>query len=165
MDSADENKTSAVQLLLRLRNSLCIRCVHHEDLFGYSFGKDAAKVLRDKGLMCSWAGDPNAYEEHLRSNCPVEEFLGGVSGNSKSKVMAEPEPEDPDGEVRVVKYEFFPDEAAQIHLYENDLVRIFEVTPTGWAAGVRICRETKQELGDAGWFPSGYLHPEEYRAK
>jgi len=164
LDTAEDSKTSGVQLLKRLRNSLCIRCVHHGDLFAYNFGKDAADALRDKGIACSWSGDIGSYEEHLRSGCEVEKYLSPPAvSDSKAMTQAEPEPEDVDGEVRVAKYEFSPEEAAQIHLYIDDLVKIFEVTPTGWAAGVRICRETKQELGDAGWFPVGYLHPAGYR--
>jgi len=66
-----------------------------------------------------------------------------------------------DGEERVARYDYVPRDAekAQIALKMNDLVRIFEVTESGWAAGVRLSRETKDEIGDAGWFPVGYLYP------
>lgn len=64
------------------------------------------------------------------------------------------------GEVRVARYDYNPsDDKAQIVLKANDFVRIFEVTESGWAAGVRLCKETMQEVGDAGWFPAGYLFP------
>jgi len=68
-----------------------------------------------------------------------------------------------EGEVRKVRYDYIPHETekAQISLRSNDLVKVFEVTESGWAAGVRLSRETLQEEGDAGWFPAGYLYPSE----
>lgn len=70
------------------------------------------------------------------------------------------------GEVRVVRHEYVPRETdkAQIALKTNDLVRIFEVTDSGWAAGVRLCKTSLQEVGEAGWFPAGYLFPSGYVA-
>jgi len=69
------------------------------------------------------------------------------------------------GEVRVARYDYNPrDDKAQIVLKANDFVRIFEVTESGWAAGVRLCKETMQEVGDAGWFPAGYLFPPDHVA-
>jgi len=65
------------------------------------------------------------------------------------------------GEVRVAQYDYVPRESdiAQIPLRRHDFVRVFEITDSGWAAGVRLSRETMLEVGDAGWFPEGYLFP------
>jgi hypothetical protein len=65
------------------------------------------------------------------------------------------------GEVRVAQYDYVPRETdkAQIPLRKNDFVRVFEITDSGWAAGVRLCRDSMQEVGEAGWFPEGYLFP------
>lgn len=65
------------------------------------------------------------------------------------------------GEVRVARYDYVPQESdqAQIALKANDLVRVFVVTDSGWAAGVRLSRRTKEEVGEAGWFPAAYLSP------
>eukprot|EP00913_Durusdinium_trenchii_P014700 g13790.t1 len=80
--------------------------------------------------------------------------------NSTSQYEAEPEPEDSvsaepkvaqaDGtvtvnkdecEVRVALYPYTPTDGdeAQIKIEKNDLIKVFQVTETGWAAGVRIC--------------------------
>lgn len=72
-----------------------------------------------------------------------------------------------EGEVRRARYDYNPregDKGGQIFLKANDFVKIFEVTESGWAAGVRLCKETKQEDGDAGWFPAGYLYPADHDA-
>lgn len=189
MEQADDGKTSAVQLLQRLRNNLSVRCVHHEDHDQYFFGKDSVRIRQEKGVSCSWTGDPISYEDHVRTKCPVEKILGGVQDSDAAPVIEgaetnaqqtlnEPEPEDLDralggpssinseqGEVRMVKYDYNPggDDKAQIILRTNDLVRIFEIMPTGWASGVRLSRQL-QEVGDPGWFPIAYLHPDEYTA-
>lgn len=64
-------------------------------------------------------------------------------------------------EVRIARYDYNPRDTdnAQIVLKANDSVRIFEVTDSGWAAGVKLCKDTMQEVGEAGWFPAGYLFP------
>lgn len=68
------------------------------------------------------------------------------------------------GQVRMARYDYVPRESdqAQIVLKANDLVKIFEVTEWGWAAGVRLCKDTMQEMGEAGWFPAGYLYPPDH---
>lgn len=69
-----------------------------------------------------------------------------------------------EGQVRQARYDYNPRESdqAQIILKANDLVKIFEVTEWGWAAGVRLCKDSMTEIGDAGWFPAGYLYPPEH---
>jgi len=191
VESADDGKTSGVQLFQRLRNNLSIRCVHHPDHQKFEFGKDASRVLSEQGISCRWSGPPTAYEEHMSHQCAVENFLKLESSeqgadaiisndNSTSQYEAEPEPEDSvsaepkvaqaDGtvtvnkdecEVRVALYPYTPTDGdeAQIKIEKNDLIKVFQVTETGWAAGVRICPKTRQEQGSAGWFPVGYLQP------
>lgn len=70
------------------------------------------------------------------------------------------------GEVRVARYDYLPQETdrAQIALKANDLVKVFEVTESGWAAGVRLSKRTKEEVGEAGWFPAAYLSPADHVA-
>jgi|Transcript_111353 hypothetical protein len=65
------------------------------------------------------------------------------------------------GEVRIAQYDYVPREMdkAQISLQKHDFVRVFEITDSGWAAGVRLSRDTMTEVGEAGWFPEGYLFP------
>lgn len=183
VEPADDGKTSGVQLFQRLRNNLIIRCVHHLDHHKFEFGKDASRLF-EKGISCSWSGAPSAYEEHMSHNCAVENYLMSESSvdtinsneGTRSQYEAEPEPEDSvaaepkadstmmnptEGEVRIALYDYVPAEGeeAQIKISQNDYIRVFQVTETGWAAGVRLCRKTMQEEGDAGWFPAGYLQP------
>eukprot|EP00927_Polykrikos_kofoidii_P078958 TRINITY_DN7575_c0_g1_i1.p1 TRINITY_DN7575_c0_g1~~TRINITY_DN7575_c0_g1_i1.p1 ORF type:complete len:754 (-),score=128.23 TRINITY_DN7575_c0_g1_i1:90-2351(-) len=70
------------------------------------------------------------------------------------------------GEVRVARYDYVPQETdqAQIPLKANDLVRVYEVTESGWAAGVRLSKRTQEEVGEAGWFPAAYLSPADHVA-
>jgi len=185
VEPADDGKTSGVQLFQRLRNNLIIRCVHHPDHYKFEFGQDAYQ-LQEKGITCSWSGAPTAYEEHMSHQCPVENYLMKPeqsvdtmnSEGTRSPYEAEPEPEDSvpaepkadctvtvnpsDGEVRIAMYDYSPAEGeeAQIQIRKDDHIKVFQVTATGWAAGVRVCRKTGQEQGDAGWFPAGYLHPQ-----
>jgi len=67
-------------------------------------------------------------------------------------------------QVRMARYDYTPRDSdqAQIVLKAHDLVKIFEVTEWGWAAGVRLCKDTMQEIGEAGWFPAGYLYPPDH---
>merc|ERR1711972_376805 len=69
-----------------------------------------------------------------------------------------------EGTIRMARYAYAPRESdqAQISLIANDLVRVFEVTEWGWAAGVKLCKDTMHEIGDAGWFPAGYLYPPDH---
>jgi len=78
--------------------------------------------------------------------------------------QTEDEQEDNSLGTRLVRCDYAPGETdrAQIPLKQNDLVRIFEVTQSGWAAGVRLCRKTGQEVGMAGWFPATYLYPRDH---
>jgi len=71
-----------------------------------------------------------------------------------------------DGEVRIAQYDYIPEntDRAQIALKQHDLVRVFEVTASGWAAGVRLSKRTKEEIGEAGWFPAAYLVPSRHVA-
>jgi hypothetical protein len=79
----------------------------------------------------------------------------GFEGKSENGGMAD------SGEVRIAQYDYIPklSDKAQISLQKHDFVRVFEITESGWAAGVRLSRDTMTEVGDAGWFPEGYLFP------
>mmetsp|Transcript_114953 Transcript_114953/g.325600 ORF Transcript_114953/g.325600 Transcript_114953/m.325600 type:complete len:729 (-) Transcript_114953:36-2222(-) len=186
--SPDAPKIGAMSLLQRLRNNLRVRCVHHSDHFKYEFGKDAQRVARETGTTCEWIGDLTAYEEHVCKACPVEAQIAGGQAHGNSDAAQPRGNSDAGrgttassaggdtagaagaaaalkdgGEVRVARYDYVPRETdkAQIALRTNDLVKIFDVTPSGWAAGVRLCKETRKEVGEAGWFPEGYLYPVE----
>lgn len=182
----------AAILLQRRRNNLQIRCVHHMDHFKHSFGKDAERVNRDSGVTCQWIGDPRSYEEHIRKcqvERRLETQGGAITGEAATRLdgrpeeprsiggpgrqsfkvsepAAEPEPAaavpSDQEEVRVAKFDYQSGDQAQLPLLTNDLVKVFKVTSTGWAAGVRLCPTTMQEVGDPGWFPEGYLHPRNY---
>jgi hypothetical protein len=169
------------KVMQRLRNNIQIRCVHHADHFQHPFGADAKRIQPEAGVSCRWIGDATSYQEHLK-NCTVEQFIVSppvAKAQVCSKVevegpSAEAEPEDqgPQGddaeeEVRVVRHDYIPEEAAmtQLKLKAQELVKIFEYTDTGWAAGIRVCQITKAEIGEPGWFPAGYLHPRDYVAK
>lgn len=165
--SPDSSKVGAVPLLQRLRNNLRVRCVHHRDHFKYDFGKDAERVQRETGMTCKWIGDLAAYEEHVGKGCAIESLLGGNPAAKQTERGATSggdgtgAAQNDGGEVRVARYDYVPRETdkAQIALRTNDLVKIFDVTASGWAAGVRLCKETRKEVGEAGWFPEGYLYP------
>eukprot|EP00928_Gymnodinium_smaydae_P080290 TRINITY_DN6400_c3_g1_i1.p1 TRINITY_DN6400_c3_g1~~TRINITY_DN6400_c3_g1_i1.p1 ORF type:complete len:823 (-),score=174.34 TRINITY_DN6400_c3_g1_i1:319-2787(-) len=213
LEKAQEAKVGAAALLLRLRNNLRVRCVHHSALVDCAFGQDANRIMRTRQIKCDWVGDLAAYDDHI-AKCPVERCLvpgaepadspseaaapataakAGTPAAATAKAKAEPpaaaspEKKPPSkaaaappgaeagkaaartddaiaegGEVRVARFDYQPQEAdkAQIALKANDLVRVFEVTSTGWAAGVRLSKKTKEEVGDAGWFPAAYLSPQ-----
>lgn len=217
LDKADATKVGAVALLIRLKNNLRVRCVHHADHFKYSFGKDSELVSRESGTTCDWIGDLMAYDNHVATGCQVETRVAekfsakengtrtggpaspagmpnsaavgptpnevkaplaqkgaveprtnGPAGNEAASDAIKPAFKDgyisaagDVGEVRVAQYDYVPRESdkAQIPLRRHDFVRVFEITDSGWAAGVRLSRETMQEVGDAGWFPEGYLFP------
>lgn len=181
----------AAILLQRRRNNLQIRCVHHTAHYKFPFGKDAERAAREFAVKCSWVGDPPAYEDHLSRKCEVERRVSlndgskealpgaastrpGIGGQDQQRLRqgpaeprepaAEPEPaqETDKEEVRVAKFDYISGDQAQLQLLTNDLVKVFKVTATGWAAGVRLCHTSMQEMGDAGWFPVGYLHPSGY---
>jgi len=246
IDKAGESD-GGVQLIQRLRNNLTVRCVHHADLFGQPFGKDAERLAAESGVVCKWVGDFRAYEEHISRLCPVELRLRGRSPAGADKVersaapqegiqvtpsqeastpivarpcpptaaatatddhpaavaavvgvdlgkvagasgagvgcrngnglrsadtaeepaLAEPSPKPGSfvptdrRDIRVAKFDYNPAHSlkAQLPLKANDCVRVMEVRDSGWAAGVKICRETSRELGQAGWFPIEFLFP------
>lgn len=169
----DRAQGPATALLQRRWRNMQIRCVHHRDNFKYSFGKDAEWLYRETGLECCWIGDQVSFENHLRQ-CPIEGKLSQrCEPVSENKVMnvsggepfAEPEPvtmnsnsDDEEFEIREVRYDFEGVEASQLSLRQGDMIKIFEVTGSGWAAGVKIYPESLEEIGEAGWFPSDYLH-------
>eukprot|EP00929_Paragymnodinium_shiwhaense_P029260 TRINITY_DN16809_c0_g1_i1.p1 TRINITY_DN16809_c0_g1~~TRINITY_DN16809_c0_g1_i1.p1 ORF type:complete len:810 (+),score=182.43 TRINITY_DN16809_c0_g1_i1:130-2559(+) len=66
-----------------------------------------------------------------------------------------------DGEVRACRFDFTAPEGdrSKISLKADDFVRVFQITETGWAAGVRLDRRTQREIGESGWFPVSYLKP------
>lgn len=199
-----EYSNPAATLYHRKRGNLRIRCVHHSDLSKFAFGSDSQRATRETGIMCTWVGDYQSYEEHIRKSCLVESYLAsnstgatagatgtaaagtnmGAMGNMGSPTggagsehrMAQGN--SPTGradqaasfgqggaeeQVRCVKFDYEPTDKAQIILRAGDLVKVYKITPTGWAAGVKICPHNKTELGDAGWFPEGYLHPKDYQ--
>jgi len=202
MDKADISKEGAAKVLLRLRNNLRIKCVHHISHFDLPFGSDAKRINNETGLSCRWVGDLATYEEHVASSCPIEKELVGsgspartddvqespsagtgdsVVGSENAAVTSDTSQRpdtlqaeeliteqtpgssmiDETGETRIARYDYVPSDTskAQINIKAEDLVKIFKVTETGWAAGVRLCSQTMQEVGEAGWFPAGYLYP------
>jgi len=96
---------------------------------------------------------------------PAARSGGAGAGAGEAGAAQKAEAEETAGETRVARYDYAPRETdkAQIPLKQNDLVKIFEVTESGWAAGVRLCRKTGQELGAAGWFPATYLYPADHK--
>jgi len=162
----ESSNAGVSKVMQRLRNNIQIRCVHHVDHFQHPFGADAKRIQQETGVCCRWVGDATSFEDHLK-NCPVEQFIV-----SPSVAKVEPQDHGPQGDieeekVRVVRHDYIPEEAAktQLELKSQELVKIFEFTETGWAAGIRICKTTKAEIGEPGWFPAGYLYPEDYVAK
>lgn len=176
---SDAPKSGAAGLLTRLRNNLTVRCVHHSEHFKHEFGKDAERVAKEAGITCAWVGDLVAYEEHVRKSCFVENHIAG-NGAAAAGLAAPPKtetaplvaaakptsgPADVSGaaedrtSVRVAKYDFLPTgtDRVQLALKADDLVKVIEVTESGWAAGVRLSKETGEEVGEPGWFPVGYV--------
>jgi len=170
----DQAQGPAAALLQRRWRNIQIRCVHHKDLFKYPFGQDAYRLCTETGNECTWVGDQHAYEDHLQKCCvecklasrfdsPAERILGG-------EPFAEPEPvsadgaDDDDFEIRMAKYDFDNNgDPTQLSLRMNDYIKIFEVSDGGWAAGIRLNPQTMVEVGEAGWFPVEYLHPNRVR--
>lgn len=171
----DKAQGPATALLQRRWRNMQIRCVHHRDHFKYAFGKDAEWLRQETGLECCWIGDQVSYENHLRC-CSVEGKLAlrceivpdnKVVNVSGGEPFAEPEPvtmnsnsdgDDEEFEIREVRYDFDSADPSQLTLRQGDMIKIFEVTGSGWAAGVRLNPSSLEEMGEAGWFPSGYLH-------
>mmetsp|Transcript_72626 Transcript_72626/g.132749 ORF Transcript_72626/g.132749 Transcript_72626/m.132749 type:complete len:735 (-) Transcript_72626:255-2459(-) len=97
-----------------------------------------------------------AATNHARMNGGGPAADTGATGPK----MVDSSPSDA-GEIRIVRYDYVPSDMdkAQIPLRQGHKVKVFEITDSGWAAGVRLCNETQSEVGDAGWFPEGYLFP------
>lgn len=176
LDKVD-NASGASAVLRRLRNNLRVKCVHHTDFWGEPFGAEAS-ALKHR-VTCSWEGDFSSYDDHVEKHCAVEAcFVGGVAPDAPSKassptaaaktsaaVASMPEIElapEQVGTIRLVRYSYVPEEGdrSQVALKKDDLVRVYEVAESGWAAGVRVSVDTKEEIGTPGWFPSSYLAPE-----
>lgn len=103
----------------------------------------------------SGQSDAKAKASSTQKSSPETKINGSSNG-----VDGKPEIAD-SGEVRVAQYDYVPRDSdkAQISLSKHDFVRVFEITDSGWAAGVRLSRDTMTEVGEAGWFPEGYLFP------
>eukprot|EP00931_Biecheleriopsis_adriatica_P035300 TRINITY_DN20311_c0_g2_i1.p1 TRINITY_DN20311_c0_g2~~TRINITY_DN20311_c0_g2_i1.p1 ORF type:complete len:566 (-),score=98.18 TRINITY_DN20311_c0_g2_i1:85-1782(-) len=166
----DRAQGPAAALLHRRWRNTQIRCIHHPDHFKHAFGKDAEWQRTLNGIECRWVGDLHAYESHLKQCC-VECKLADVASGDKvggllgGEPFAEPEPVTSDTgednfEIREAKFDFeTTGDPAQLALRAKDLVKIFEMTSSGWAAGIKVDRSTGVEIGDIGWFPVGYLRP------
>jgi len=120
----------------------------------------AVPAVEQSGAKAASAAKPSASAARSGN--------AGGAGAEAATAQKQPEPavqEELAGETRVVKYDYDPRETdeSQIPLRQNDHVKVFEVTDSGWAAGVRLCRNTGQELGAAGWFPATYLYPRDHR--
>jgi hypothetical protein len=103
-------------------------------------------------------GPAGAAKDDHNSRSPKAK--SGQEARSNGSEFARPEGDDVAGEIRVAKYDYVPQEqTGQIALKANDLVRVFEVTESGWAAGVRLSKRNKEEVGEPGWFPAAYLAP------
>lgn len=170
--SNDDSKLGAVHLLQRLRNNITVRCVHHKDHFQHQCGKDAQHVSCKFNTTCNWTGDLNSYEEHIQEGCKVEEIIeGGKDSKSDKDSNATCSTEDGfyevanEGEVRVVRYDYHPrtSDSAYLALKANDVVKLLTVIERGWAAGVKLKKDSLQEVGDAGWFPASFLHPPNFK--
>lgn len=62
-------------------------------------------------------------------------------------------------EIRTVKHTFDnAGDPTRLCISKNDMVKIFDVTESGWAAGVRVDPASLAEIGNPGWFPTAYLH-------
>lgn len=161
----------AAALLQRRWRNVQIRCVHHKDLFKHPFGQDAYRLSKETGIECTWVGDQHAYEDHLQKCCVECKIASRFDSPAAERILggepfAEPEPVAVDGadddefEIRKAKFDFDNNgDASQLYLRANDYIKIFEVTPGGWAAGIRLNPQTMVEVGEAGWFPADYLHP------
>eukprot|EP00929_Paragymnodinium_shiwhaense_P055464 TRINITY_DN27788_c0_g1_i1.p1 TRINITY_DN27788_c0_g1~~TRINITY_DN27788_c0_g1_i1.p1 ORF type:complete len:804 (+),score=168.89 TRINITY_DN27788_c0_g1_i1:277-2688(+) len=209
LDKMDkDNETAAKSVLVRLRNNLRVRCVHHIDLHSKPFGKEAKKLAANKQDTCCWIGDLSAYDDHLSRDCVVEKLLAGTANGKELEATEKKKPEvetkkaaaaaaapaaaaaapaakeaakapapasaaaqqnsrpptaiAEGGEVRVARFDYTPQEEGngQICLKAQDLVKVFEITESGWAAGIRLDRKTREEVGKPGWFPAAYLTPE-----
>lgn len=115
----------------------------------------------------SRGGDINSASVSNSGNATADAAQANVVQKANPQDSTQTQTQQPatdQGEVRMARYDYNPRESdqAQIVLKSNDLVKIFEVTEFGWAAGVRLCKETMQEIGDAGWFPAGYLYPPDH---
>merc|ERR1712113_1173351 len=77
----------------------------------------------------------------------------------KTAETADDTDEAPD--IRVVKHSYTPaNPADQLALTKGDLVQVYDITESGWAAGVLKDKVTMADIGEAGWFPIGYLVPQ-----
>mmetsp|Transcript_58190 Transcript_58190/g.138567 ORF Transcript_58190/g.138567 Transcript_58190/m.138567 type:complete len:651 (+) Transcript_58190:168-2120(+) len=180
-------ESSTFQLMQRLFNNQRVRCVHHcgprEDQ-QWPWSSWAARIAQEQGVTCSWTGELCRYQEHMK-RCPVqmiiEEQLQAQaeaeqlarqqaleeSSSDHAQPPADEEPQQnedagdaSDGEIRRVRYDYNPREGeGQLPLTSGAFVKVFEVTESGWAAGIAVDPQTLQEAGDPGWFPDCYLYP------
>lgn len=166
----DQAQGPAAMLLQRRWRNIQLRCIHHPDHFQFAFAKDSEQLSRKAGIECHWIGDQKSYESHLLE-CTVERELASITSgvpsdfaNSMGKVepFAEPEPVNLSGsleedDVCIVKYDFYSGGCpSMLSLKANDVVKIYDTMPTGWAAGIRL-DSFMEEDGDPGWFPIRYL--------
>lgn len=184
LDNAKESVGPAI-LCARIFKKLQVRCVHHEQHFKLPMGADAKRLAEVEGIRCRWCGDREDYENHINKTCEVQLRLDGVGVCAKESVTAlppkqvagepvqpvqavqpvaqsrnEPPPADEDDAVdlRIVKHNYTPvNPSDQIALKKGDLVQVYEVTESGWAAGILKDKKTMTDIGEAGWFPIGYV--------
>jgi len=100
--------------------------------------------------------EPEASVEQAPEGAQTAQDAGYSGSQAESNHLNE-------GEVRVAMCDYIPSEGdeGQIRINRDDYIKVLQVTDNGWAAGIRLCRTTLREMGEAGWFPKGYLKPPE----
>ena len=117
----------------------------------------AYSLLRDAEMP--WGqGNAALVRRRIRCVCIPPPYHGVPWPHPESQVLP---PDDDVRDVRVVRFDFVPDDAdlAQLALRANDCVTIFKISKSGWPAGVRLSQYTQEEVGAEGWFPSDFLFP------
>lgn len=76
LDASPDKQEGAVHAILRrLRSNQTVRCKHHRDHYGKSFGREAKAV--ESKVKCNYVGDLTSIHKHMTRDCPVQHYLDG----------------------------------------------------------------------------------------
>lgn len=134
---------------------------------GYNSGAGCVTVAKDDSTASN--EEPDDADDNSQHTSDEMADIGAVDVETAETSCDEPECMDvatkyvsniiDERELKIALYNYTPtdDDSAYLLLKAHDLVRVFEIAESGWAAGVKLSKRTKEEIGEAGWFPAAYL--------
>jgi len=103
-------------------------------------------------------GEPFAEPEPANAAATAAAAPAPDAADAGAEETGSPESEE-ENEIRIVKHTFDNNgDPTRLCISKNDMVKIFDVTDSGWAAGVRVDPDSLAEIGNPGWFPVEYLN-------